>query len=289
MIGKLDELAPQARAVAEEYLSGAAMVLPAAQRRDVLAELVAALCAGLEAESDPAAVAALVAELGPVVPAGRGWAERWRRLAGGFRPGGIGERVATTWWNPAEERFLLPRAVGAGWDLNLGAVAVRLGLIEPDAEAEPFSATPEPAFRAAALVPVGLAGATLLHYLVRGRSLPARLPSHWDLTGAPDRWVSKRRAALTDVAGGVLAAGVAVVAAGSSRPGPERAGRIALATAGGSVAAWVTVWRSLGARPRPWAGPATLAVVIGSAGAVLLGLARAGRAAELRHDLGEPE
>jgi hypothetical protein len=51
----------------------------------------------------------------------------------------------------------------------------------------------------------------------------------------------------------------------------------------------VTVWRSLGARPRPWAGPATLAVVIGSAGAVLLGLARAGRAAELRHDLGEPE
>ena len=64
-----------------------------------------------------------------------------------------------TGWNPADERLLLPRAVGWGWDLNLGAVAVRLGLIEPDAESVPFTSTGDSAFRLAATLPVALAAA----------------------------------------------------------------------------------------------------------------------------------
>ena len=51
---------------------------------------------------------------------------------------------------------------------------------------------------AESILPALLAGATALHYLVRGRSLPPRLASHWDAVGRPDRWVSKRRAAVTD-------------------------------------------------------------------------------------------
>ena len=286
MIRSLDDLQPAARAVADDYLREAAARLPVRQRGPVLDDLTTALCTRLEADSGPAVVAELVAEFGPVVPAGNSWGERLRRIAGGLRLTGVGERVASTWWNPADERLLLPRALGTGWDLNLGAVAVRLGLIEPDAEAEPFAATPDGAFRAAALVPTALAAATALHYAVRGRALPARLPTHWTVAGAPDRWVSLPRAAATDLAGTLVPAGFALAAARSSRPGPDRAGTIAVATAVGSVTAWVAVWRSLGDRPRPWAGPATVVVMTGAVGTVLYGLARAGRAAELSRDLG---
>lgn len=44
---------------------------------------------------------------------------------------GIGRRMAGT-FNPTDERLLVPRVLGAGWTLNMGAVAVRLGLLRPD-------------------------------------------------------------------------------------------------------------------------------------------------------------
>jgi hypothetical protein len=55
------------------------------------------------------------------------------------------------------------------------------------------------------------------------------------------------------------------------------------AVAAGGAA--ITVLRSLGDRPRAWTGPAAALAVAGAAGAVLFGLARAGRAAEIREDL----
>lgn len=36
------------------------------------------------------------------------------------------------WWDPADPRIFVPRAIGIGWDINLGAVAVKLGWIRPD-------------------------------------------------------------------------------------------------------------------------------------------------------------
>lgn len=29
------------------------------------------------------------------------------------------DRVKKTWWNPNDERILIPRSIGMGWDINL--------------------------------------------------------------------------------------------------------------------------------------------------------------------------
>lgn len=228
----------------------------------------------------------------------------------GFDPRGAASRIAESWWDPASDRIFVPRAVGWGWDLNAGAIAVRLGLIEPDAEDVPFSNTPDAAFRAAAGVPVALAGAVVAHYLVRGRALPERLPAHWSLTGVPDRFVSKRRAAAGDLAMALIPALVAVRAgrttsaersadhsipgdrstsAGDSIPGDHstsRAGALAGASMIAAVAAVQTVVRSLPEGRHPWVPLALLAAPGAASGGVLLGLAWLGRNAEIRRDLG---
>lgn len=285
MIHTLDEITAEARAAAEAWLDRMVADVPPALRDDLREELVVHLCERLDASASVADVRRVGAEAGPVA-GDPSTARRWVRqaLSGlGFRD--VAERIATTWWNPADERLLVPRAVGLGWDLNFGAVAVRLGVIEPDAETVPFTSTPERAFATAAAAPAALAAAAVLHYAVRGRSLSERLPAHWDALGAPDRWMPKSRAAVVDVAGTVLPAALAGWAARSERTGPERAGLIAVATLAAAMGAATTVARSLGDGRRPWLGPAMAASGPLAVGAVLVWLARAGRAEEIRRDL----
>ncbi|MEA5053894.1 MAG: DUF1648 domain-containing protein [Propionicimonas sp.] len=284
MITSLTDLGPQARAVAERYLQTESSRLPADLRSAVIDELTAHLCERLSPDATAAAVERLVADAGPV--GGRTDRPWYDRLVAGFRLRGADERIAATWWDPANPRLLLPRAIGLGWDINFGAIAVRLGLIEPDAEAIPFSSTSEAAFRTALALPAGLAAATVLHYLVRGRSLPDPLPSHWTWDGTPDRWTPKRRAAAVDLATTLGPAAVAAWAATSRRSKPGRAGVLAEATLLAAVGASTTVARSLGARRRGWLQPAMLLCSLGAAAAVLLWLARAGRDEEIARDLG---
>ena len=286
MISRLTELSPDARSVAEEYLDAAGAALDPELRDAVVADLTSYLCARLRPDSTAAEVRAVVASAGtPEAEQPSPPRRVWKQLLAGFNPRNAAARVAETWWNPADERLFVPRAIGWGFDLNFGALAVRLGLIEPDAEAEPFTSTPNAAFATAAMVPAALAAATVLHYGVRGRGLPDRLPSHWDVAGAPDRWVSKRRAAVTDLAVTIVPAAIAVATARSSRSGPRRAGVLAATSSIAATGATVTVLRSLGDRPRIWVGPALVVAFAGAAGGVLLGLARSGRAAEIRADL----
>lgn len=272
MIRTLDELTPEARAWAEAWLDRATAAAPPTLRADVRDDLVAHLCERLDAGATAADVERVADAAGPIA-GGPSTARRWlRRLLAGLGVHDVPGRIAATWWNPADERLLVPRAVGLGWDLNFGAVAVRLGVIEPDAETEPFASTPARAFATAAAVPAALAAAAVLHYAVRGRNLPDRLPAHWNAAGAPDRWTPKRTA-------------MAAWAARSGRPGPERAGLIAGATLFASISATTTVARSLGDGRRAWLGPAMAASGPLAVGAVLVWLARAGRAEEIRRDL----
>lgn len=288
MIHTLDELTPEARAAAQRYLDAVGPTIDEEYRDLVLGDLSAYLRDHLDTDATERDVQLLAEQAGPVV-AGSADAAPYARLRNLLREGirltGIDARIASTWWSPADERLFLPRVLGLGWDLNFGALAVRLGLIEPDAEAVPFTSTPDAAFRAAAGLPIALAAATALHYLVRGRALPAMLPDHWDIAGSPDRWTQKGRAAAADLAATIIPAAVAGWAALSQRPRPNRAGTIAGATAFASIGATVTAWRSLGDRPRPWAGPAMIGVLTTSVGVVLYGLAKAGRDAEIRRDL----
>lgn len=189
-------------------------------------------------------------------------------------------------WDPEDPRLWRPRAFGGGWDLNFGALAVRLGMIEPDAEAVPFAATPHAAFRVAATLPAALACATVAHYAFRWRTLPPSLPRHWGLDGAADRFTTRGRAAATDIVATVGPALLAAATVGGRRSGPSRAGVLAACTAVATAAAGVTVWRSVPDRRRPLAGPLLMKGILVATGGTLVGLARAGRAAEIRADLG---
>ncbi len=183
----------------------------------------------------------------------------------------------TNMWDPSDARLFVPRAFGAGWDVNFGAVGVKLGLVDPDADADAFESTPESAFRLAAAIPVATAAAVVLHYAVRGRSLPDELPSHWGLRGRADRWSPKGRAATGDIVRSLAVAGAAAAAALSSGDRASRASVLATTSLVATTAAAVTVWRSAPDEARWWAGPALAVASVGAAGVTLLGLAVAGK------------
>jgi hypothetical protein len=283
MITSFDQLTPEVAAEAQRLLDAAVAGVGTKLHAEIRDSLAVHLCELLEPDAGVEAVAEAMDQLGVVeAPLGdRGFTE-WLDDSG---LGDLAGRVARTWWNPADARLFLPRAIGWGWDLNFGAIAVRLGLIEPDAEVVPFTATPDVAFKIAAALPTGLAAAVAVHYAVRGRSLPEQLPSHWNLAGTPDRWVAKSEATFADLAVTGLATGAAAWAATTARPGPQRAGALAGATMAGALGASTAVLRGL-SRPRGWASPVALAASTVAVGAVLYGLAKAGRDAEIARDLG---
>lgn len=302
MITDLDVLPPAAREAAQGWLDHAVAPLDAALRASVREDLQATLCLVLDPQATPEQVIEAAEGLGPVTDGGATLgpirSDATDRPSEDPRVGtfaGIpydwraptAERLRRNLWDPTSDAIFVPRTFGAGWDLNLGAVAVRLGLIEPDAEDMPFEQTPDVAFAATAALPVSLAGAVVLHYLARGRSLPKRLPNHWNGAGSPDRWITKGAAAALDIATSVGSAAVAVYAA-RRRPGSGsvRAGLLAASTSAATIAAAVTVWRSASPKPRWWGAPALVGALAGSTGATLLGLARAGRRAEQRADFG---
>ncbi len=286
MISSLEELSDAARAAAEAWLARMGQGVEAEYRDAVVEDLRSYLADHLGANATVADVATLAA--------GVGAADGEHRDRRTFRGVPIdltpptAERVAHTWWNPRDERLFVPRVFGLGWDLNLGAVAVRLGLIEPDAEDEPFETTPAAAFRQGLVVPALLSAAVVAHYAFRGRKLPDRLPSQADLAGRVGSWTSKPAAAATDIAVAVLPTALATVTLGRGGNGASAAGSLATATGAAAVAAGLTLWRTaaLDGRPRPWFGPALAGLLWLPAGGMLLALARAGRAAEQRRDLG---
>ena len=292
MITSLDQLTPDIRAAARAWLDASVAVVDADLRSAVRDELTIALCEGLDADAGPEELAHLIADLGPVSAEGVLGDEapdadprvgRWFGIPYDVRPPSA-ERIRESLWNPADPRVLMPRAFGAGWDLNFGALAVKAGLIEPDAEDEPFANTPHDAFVLAAGFPAAMAVAVVAHYAARGRTLPELLPNHWDAAGRPDGWVRRRTAAVTDIGLSLVAAGVGAAAAASRTHGAGRAARLAVAAGLAGGVAKMTVIRPM--KGGWWVGPALVAGVAGASGATLLGLAWAGRDAEHRRDLG---
>lgn len=301
MIRSLEELTPATARAATDWLDASVASLPEAYRGVVRDELLTSLCEAVEPAMTPEEFARAVEKIGvfvvedeepepddvPREASTSPLVGTWLGIPYDFRPP-TGERIRQSMWNPTDPHVMMPRAFGAGWDLNLGAVAVRLGIIEPDAEDVPFASVPQDAYAVAAALPLALTAAVVAHYAVRGATLDADLPSHWGPAGVPDAWVPRARAGWTDVltaaAGGALAAS----AVRSRRSGAERAGRLAVATAVAGLAATITVSRTA---PKGgwWVGPALVASMVAGTAAPLLGLALAGRRGEQRRDLGVRE
>lgn len=193
------------------------------------------------------------------------------------------QKIAQRFWEPSDPRLFRAHAFGIGWAPNLGALAVRLGTIEPDAEDVPFACTSDRAFVAAAALPVAVAAATVLHYAVR--PTPDRLPTHWSWRGVPDRWAGGRTVAARHLVTALAAAGVSAWAAGTSTAsGRARAGAAAMAAGASAYIAGEVVTSARGDEPTAWAGPALLGAITAATGATLWGLARSGRAHEIRRD-----
>jgi len=290
MISSLDELNAEARAALDACLERVGHGVDAEFRGEVLDDLRAYFTDHLEPGATRADVDALAATVGETGDAGEADEPSYGRLGGvpiDLTPP-TAERVAHTWWNPRDERIFVPRVFGLGWALNVGAVAVKLGLIEPDAEDEPFETTPPAAFRQSLVVPALLSAAVVTHYALRGRSLPDQLPNQADIAGRAGSWTSKSAAAATDIAVAVIPTAWAAVKIGRGATGAQAAGSLATATGAAAIAAGLTLWRTaaLDGRARPWFGPALAGLLWLPAGGLLLALARAGRAAEQRRDLG---
>ena len=198
-------------------------------------------------------------------------------------------RVAARWWNPADPRVIMPKVFGMGWTVNFGAIAVRARLIEPDAEDVAFATTPDCALQAALLVPVGLAGVLLGSYLALRAHLPAALPTHWNAAGAADGYSGQTSAFAIVFALAALPSLAALVVVAMRRRRPTQAFAVAGAAFFAALAAaiWVlTLATVFGSSATGWL-PLVLLVLVPFvvAFAVLVILARAGRAAEQRRDL----
>lgn len=192
----------------EEYLAAVRAglsTLRAHDREDALAELESLLQADAERVGESAAIAALgdPAEYAASVADSLGGAPRDEAQAGptpqgrvlgmpyDFR-GASTERVGERLWNPADPRIFMPRLFGVGWTVNFGALAVKLRLIRPDDTGdESFEAAPKGAVAVVLAIPALLAATTLAAIGLAWGTLPAEVPVHWGVSGAPDDWAAK--------------------------------------------------------------------------------------------------
>lgn len=179
--------------------------LAASERDDALAELESLLRAEAERSSEAAAVAAVgdaptyaagilealgeydTADLdGRPVPQGTVLGMPYD-----FRGASV-ERIGSRIWNPADPRIFMPRLFGVGWTFNLGAIAVKLGLIRPDDVAdESYDRIPSPVLTTVVALPAILLAVAVTVLLATWSSLPAELPIHWGVSGQADDWAPR--------------------------------------------------------------------------------------------------
>lgn len=106
--------------------------------------------------------------------------------------GPVSARVRSRTWNPESPRLVVPRLLGAGWTLNLGALAVKLRLLRPDdATSDVLDQVPERSVRAAQLAPLVVAGATAGALALVWKRMPDRVASGFNILGRQNRTSSK--------------------------------------------------------------------------------------------------
>lgn len=300
------ELSPEADAVVERYLDSVRAAM-AGQDEEIVAGTIEGLGAHiaerLDADATREDAEALVRELGGVGSsddrAAGDAGQLTREDMTGARVGRVlgipydlrvptADRIADRWWNPRESRIWMPRAFGMGWDINFGALAVRLRLIEPDAEESPFAAVPARIFIAALAVPVVLTAFMIASYLWLLPELPAQLPSHWDIAGRPDDYAARAFAFGFLLLLAAAPTAYAIYSVAAARPPLNRGVGIAFAAFFSALSSSLWLLTLLTVFTRVTAAWLPLVMILGALlvpAGILLALARAGRAAEIRSDL----
>lgn len=257
--------------------------LGARERRRTLATLAAQLGeiadAGIDpvdALGDPASYARSL--LDALRDDGTAGPARWRVLGlpAEIR-GPVDAAVRSRIWDPANPDLLVPRLFGIGWRLNLGAVAVRLGLLRPDdVDGDVLARIPDRDLRRAQSVPLAIAGATVSGVALAWRGLPPTVASGFDLGGRA-RGQAPRWALLGTVA---LGAGPALWAQRRRGAPEERLVRAASACSLAVISAGATA-ATIGQAHHPggrWGLliPLALPLAAGSALAVVVAPVKAG-------------
>lgn len=197
------------------------------------------------------------------------------------------ERVAQRWWDPLDSRILVPRVFGMGWTINLGAVAVRLGLIRPDDEDVPFEQVPHGYLAIALILPLAIAAAFAALVVVYEPTLPALVPAHWGLSGAPDDFWPKTYVLLLPIGLTLVGLGMAAWTWIGRRKAALRAATGALATAFATLSVAIFGQNLAFASGHRGEGVLLggLALAVALPFALLVVLSRIGRAHEMRRDL----
>lgn len=189
------------------------------------------------------------------------------------------ERIRSRWWNPADPRLFMPRAWGAGWDLNFGALAVKTRLIRPDDEDEPFEHVPEVWLWVALSVPMLTCAAIAGLWALSASSLPSALPIHWGFSGTADRF-----APATTALGMLLAIAVAPTlwAVASFATGRSKGARalvcsfaVMLTTLSAVIYGFTVTWP--GSDGRPWLLAGLILAAVCAPFLMLVALARIDR------------
>ncbi|MDL5350792.1 DUF5808 domain-containing protein [Microbacterium sp. zg-YB36] len=162
---------------------------------------------------------------------------RWRLLGLPVElRGPMSAEVRSRTWDPANPKLFVPRLLGIGWTLNLGAVAVRLGLIRPDDTGDDvLAAIPQRRLHQAHAVPLVIAGTTAAVIAATWRALPPTVAAGFDLGGRAQEH-APRWALLADLA---LGAVPALWAQRRSAPTEDRLVRTATATSLAVISAGV--------------------------------------------------
>lgn len=294
----LAKFAPEVISAIERYLDSVAVAMRAAHEDEVEATLETLrehFAETLDADSTVGDAETVIGQLGAPAAFADGSAldEGRSRLAGTVlgMPYDMrvpsASRVASRWWNPRDPHVLVPRVFGIGWDLNFGAVAVMLGLIEPDAEDEPFGAVTQGEFALALAVPIVLAAAIGVTYAVLASRLPATLPAHWTLGGMANEFWPRATAFGYLFAFAALPCIPAAWAVVSRRSTLSRGAWIGFASlfAGLAASIWAMTLATVAGVQGWWMPPASIVCALLVPLAVMTWLARRGRAAEMHRDL----
>lgn len=191
--------------------------------------------------------------------------------------GPVSADVRSRIWDPANPRIFVPRLFGAGWTLNLGAVAVRMGLIRPDDTGDDvLAAIPQRYLRAAQAVPLAIASATAAELAFAWRRLPPKVASGFT-PGGRARGEAPRPTLIGVVALGV---GPALWAQRRDVPVEDRLVRAATATSLAAISAgMVTATIAQTRKPRARSGlllVAALPIAVATAVSVIVAPLRSG-------------
>lgn len=170
-------------------------------------------------------------------------------------------------WDPSNPSIVVRRVLGWGWDVNLAALAVKLGWMRPDdLDADVLDSAPEGAMQITRALPLAGAALAVAASAAAAARSDGRLPSGWDIAFRPNRYSGTFAALAPGVSFSVGAAVWANLAKGRSDQLARGVYASSLAFLGAGISILALRSTLLGDRAQPIAGLTALFIGPAAAG-----------------------